>query len=103
MTRRSISSRAEPGLDQGIGEVVVDAEMRIEREGLEHHRHAAAGDRLVGPVLAEDLDAAPVRRDEAGDGAQRRRLSDRARPEQHEEAAFRDTEGQVLEEPATRP
>ena len=25
--------------------------MRIEREGLEHHRHAAAGDRLVGPSL----------------------------------------------------
>ena len=96
-TRRSISARGTPSSTQRIGEILVGGEMRIEREGLEHHRHAAAGDRLVGPILAEDLDPALIRRDQAGDGAQRRGLADRAWPEQHEEAALRHAEGQVLE------
>ena len=54
---------------------------------------------LTGPILAEDLDASPVRRDEAGDDAQRRGLADGARAEQHEEAAFRHGQGQVFEGP----
>ena len=45
-------------LAQRIGEVLVNSEMRIERERLEHHGHAAPCDGSGGHVLARDLEAA---------------------------------------------
>ena len=65
LTRRLISAEAHLRLAQRIGEVLVDGEVRIEREGLENHGHAAPGDRRVGHVAAENLDAAAVEADEA--------------------------------------
>ena len=97
MTRRVISARSDARFAQRIGEVLEDGQVRVEGEGLEDHRHAAPGDRRVGHVAAENLDAAAVRPDEPGDGAQRRRLADGARAENDEETPFGDLQSEVVQ------
>ena len=82
-----------PRLAQRVGEVLRHRQMRVEREGLKHHRHAAAADRRVGDVGAVDLGCCPASgRTSPAIGPQRRRLADRARAEQHEEPALGDLE-----------
>ena len=85
-------------LDQWVGEILEDGEVRIEREGLEHHRNAAPLDGRFGHVPAPQYgSSSAVGRHEPRDGSQRRGLADRTRAEQHEEAALRDVEAQAVE------
>src|SRR5207302_9719611 len=71
--------------------------MRIEREGLEYHRHAAALDRRVCHIDAAQHETAVIGDDEARDRPQRGRLADRAWTEQNEETAFLDIECELIE------
>ena len=80
-----------------IGQVVEGREVRIEREGLKDHRHAAALDRGRGDVRAVERDPAGVRPLEPGDRAQRRGHAGSTRPEDHEELAGRDREVDAVE------
>ena len=77
-------------LPQGVGEVLEGRQMRIEGEALKDHRHVAALDRNAREIVAIHRERAAVRSLEAGDDAQRRGLSRRARAEQHEELAVVD-------------
>ena len=70
--------------------------MRIEREGLEHHRNAAPLDGRAGDVHAPRCGSSRCPADESGDGSQGRGLADGARPEQNEEASLRDVEGETV-------
>ena len=83
---------AEP---QPEGDVVGDGEVRVERVVLEDHRDVAVLRRQVVHDPAADRDR-PVRdRLEARDHAERRRLPAAGRPDEHEELAVRDLEGEV--------
>ena len=84
-TRLSISARRNARLrPRDRRDSVEDRQMRIEREGLKHHRDAAALDGRVRHVGAADLDGPAIGLHQAGDGAQRCRLADRTRAEQDE-------------------
>jgi hypothetical protein len=94
---------AHPGLGnpaqrraQGKGEVVEDAQVRIERVLLEHEGDVAQRRRGGADVLAADEDPTLVRPLEAGDEAQRRRLAGTARPEQDDELARGDVEREIV-------
>ena len=82
----------DAGLAEGIGEVLEDGEVRIEGEGLEHHRDPAIGRRDARDVLAVEFHPPAVRRLEPGDDPQGRGLAGRARPEQAEELPVPDAE-----------
>ena len=75
---------------QRKGDVAVDAHMRIERIGLEYHRQAAFGRRLVGHVLAIDDDAAAAQVLKTSDHAQQGRLSAAGRADEDNELAIID-------------
>ena len=66
--------------------------MGVEGEALEHHRHVAALDRDAREVVPVHRERAAVRPLEAGDDAERRCLSGRARTEQDEELTVLDLE-----------
>ena len=51
--------RGDPGLAQRVGEVLAHGQVRVEREGLEDHRHAAALHRRVGDVAAGEARPGP--------------------------------------------
>ena len=87
----------DAGLRERVGEVLRHGQVRVEREGLEHHRDAAAADRRVGDVDALDADRAGVGPHETADRAQRRGLADRGRPEQREEPALGHLEVHAVE------
>ena len=74
-TRRPISARSTPASRKRIGQVRAHAQMRVEGEGLEDHRHAAPLDGSVGDVAAGEADPAGLQLLEPGDGAQRRGLA----------------------------
>ena len=79
-------------LAQRIGEIIVDGEVRIEREGLEHHRHAAVPDRRSCHVGAAEHEPAFVRHFETCNRPQRRGLANRAWTEDDKKTAFLDIE-----------
>jgi hypothetical protein len=87
----------DPGLAQGIGQVLAHAEVRVEGEGLEHHRHAAPLHRRVGEVAARELDPARVQPLEPGRGPERRRLAGGTGAEQAEELPRPDLEADAVE------
>ena len=74
---------------QGVGDVVLDAEVGKQRQRLEHHAEIAPVRGAVGDVLAVEQDAAGARRLQPGDQAQQRRLAAARRPEEADEAAGR--------------
>ena len=86
-----------PLLAQGIGQIVEGREVRIERERLENHGHAAALHGRLRDVLARERDRAPVRALEPGDAAQGRGLAGGARAEDHEELAGGDVQVDAIE------
>ena len=55
--RASISAFGSPLADEAEAQVLADAHMRIERIGLEHHRHIAGGgnEMIAADVIEEDL------------------------------------------------
>ena len=81
-----------PALAQRVGEIVEGREMRVEREGLEDHRHVAALHRGIGDVAAGKEDPAGIRPLEPGDRAQGGGLAGSARSQDHEELALGDLE-----------
>jgi len=85
----NVSAR-KPAHAQPEGDVPGHGAMREQRVGLEDHAEVAAVHRHVGHVSGADVNAALVRRLEAGDHAQRRGLAAAGRPEQREELAGRD-------------
>ena len=88
---------AQLHLPQRVSEILIGREVRIEGEALEDHRHVAALDRDSCEVVPVDHERAGVRLLEAGDDAERRRLSGRARPEQDEELAVLDLQVDAAE------
>ena len=87
----------DAGFAKRIGEVLEHGEVRVEGEGLEHHRDPAVGRRDARDVLAVEHDPPAVRRLEPGDDPERRRLAGRARPEQAEELPVPDVEVDAVE------
>ncbi len=69
---------------------------REQRQLLEHHVDRAPVGRDPGHAAAADGDLAAVGLDEAGDHAQQRGLAAAGGPEDREEAAARDAEGQLM-------
>jgi hypothetical protein len=82
---------------QPEGDVVVDAEVRVERIALEHHRDIAVarGD-VVDHAVADAHDAL---RDvlEPGDHAERRRLAAAGRADEHHELSVLDGEIEIVD------
>ena len=81
--------RVQARLPQGIGEIVVDRQVRVEREGLEDHPDPAALDGSVGQVSTPRPDGSRVEPLEPGHRAEQRRLAGPARSEDAEELASR--------------
>ena len=77
---------------QREGQVVVHAQVRVERVLLEHEGHVAQGRGEGGDVAPADVHLAGVGPFEPGDEPQRRRLAGAARAEQHNELAAGDVE-----------
>src|SRR3954463_5198895 len=74
---------------QAEGDVVVDRHVRIERVGLEHHRHTPVGRFQICHVPAADADAALGDVLQPGDGPQQRGFSAaRGADKDHELAVF---------------
>jgi hypothetical protein len=88
---------AHPLLAQGIGKIVEGREVRVERERLENHGHAAPLHGRMRDVLAREPYGARVRTLEAGDAAQSRGLTGGARAEDHEELAGGDIQVDATE------
>ena len=86
-TFASISLRGSRRMASGIGDVVEDGLVRVERVGLEDHGDVAVLRQDVGDVAAADQDAAGGDRLEARDHPQRGRLARARRAEQDEELA----------------
>ena len=77
---------------QREGDVLVDVEVRIEPDRLEHHRHVAALGRNVGDVLRTEEYPPGARHLDAGDDVERRRLPAPGRPQQHQQLLRPDLE-----------
>ena len=86
----------QPVLLEAEGDVLLDAHMRKQRIGLEHHVHRPPIGRHAGQVLAAQGDRALARRLEAREHAHERGLAAAGRAEQAEELAFEDVEGQMI-------
>jgi hypothetical protein len=83
---------------QPVADVAAHRQVREQRVVLEHHADLAALDRQARHVVAAEQDAAAgVRRVEAGDQAQRRRLAAAGRAEQHERLAGADRQVERFE------
>ena len=78
-------------------EVAGDVELRIQGVVLEHHRDVAVAWAHAADVTLADQDAPGVERLEAGEHAQRRRLSGTRRADEHEELAVVDREAQPID------
>ena len=77
--------------------VVPDRQVREQRVALEHHVHGPPIGRHTGKVLSFQHHAPLVRRLEAGEQAQQRGLAAAGRPQEREELARIDLEGQVID------
>ncbi len=95
----------QAGLDLGIefwpthtlelqpeGDVFIDREMREQRIGLEHQADGALVGRHAGDVGAVETDMTALDRQQAGNGAHRRRLAAAGRAEQRDQLALADVE-----------
>ena len=82
---------------QRVADVLGDRHVRVERVGLEDHRHVAVLRQHVGDVALADQHAAGGDGFEAGDHAQRRGLAAAGGAEQHEELAVGDGEVEALD------
>ena len=82
---------------QAEGDVLVHAQVRVERVALEHHRDVAVARRHVVDDALADADRALGDRLEAGEHAQRSRLAAAGRPDEHHELAVRDVEVEVVD------
>ena len=71
--------------------------MRIERVGLEHHRHVAGARREVGDIALADEDGAVGDLLEAGDHPQQCRLAATRGADEHEELPIGDLERDVVD------
>ena len=74
-TRAAISAFGEPLVLEAEAEVLLDAHVRVERVGLEHHRHAAGRGQQVVAARAVDADLAGGHLLEPGDHPQQRGLA----------------------------
>ena len=81
--------------DEREADIVASAHVREEREVLENHRHVAFGRGNRIDRLAGDQDLAVVRRFEAEDQAQDRRLAGQRRAEKAKELVVIHGEGRV--------
>ncbi len=79
------------------GDVPLDVEVREQRVGLEDRVDVALVGRLLGDVLAAEVDAALGRVLEAADHPQRRRLAAARRAEQRVEGAALDRERELVD------
>ena len=76
--------------------VVKDIQLRVQRVTFKHHRHVAIR-RLQPPDVAPgDFDAAPLRRDDARNQVQRRRLTGPGRPKHRHEFLVGNAQRQVF-------
>jgi hypothetical protein len=82
---------------QRIGDVVGGAEVREQRQALEHHADRARIGRIARDRPAMDRDHTPRRRDEARDHAQHRGLARAARSQDGEEAALLEREADAID------
>ena len=98
---RISAALATRAVDLGLGraqvleaeaQVLLDAHMRVERVGLEHHRHAARRRQQVVAALAVDVDLAGADLLEAGDHPQQRGLAAAGRADEDGEGAVVDRE-----------
>ena len=92
--RSRFSAAANP---QPEGDVVPDRHVRPQRIALEDHGRRPPLGRLVDHADAVDAHVAGVGLQEAADHAQRRGLAAAGRPEQTDELAIVDVEGQVAD------
>jgi hypothetical protein len=91
-------STAQPVERAGVAQVLLDAEVDVERRPLEHHPHGSQrGARLAAQVVAADRDAALLGREQAGDQGHQRRLAGAVGPEQGREPARRHGEAHLVE------
>ena len=86
-----------PALPQPVGEVLVDAHVRIERVVLEHHRDVALPGASPLTDRAADQDLARRRLVEPGQQSQRGALAAARRADQDQELAVRDLQVEALE------
>ncbi len=86
------------GEAQAEGHVLVDAHMRIERVGLEHHGDLALGRRHVVDLAPADGDLAGRDPLQPGDQAQKRRFPATRRPDKDDELAILHVEIDVVED-----
>ena len=83
---------------QAEAQVLLDAHMRIERVGLEHHRHAARRRQQMVAALAVDVDLAGAHLLEAGDHPQQRGLAAARRADEDRERAVVDREVDAVDD-----
>jgi hypothetical protein len=82
--------------------VLGDAEVRVERVVLEHHRDVAVAGAHAADVTIADEDAAAVERLQAGEHPQRCRLARARRPDEHEQLTVVDAERELVDRRAWR-
>src|SRR5439155_13800019 len=93
----------DPPRLQGVADVLADGHVRPERVGLEDHPDVTLVGRDVDPArgvedgAVAERDLPLLRRLEAGDATERRRLAAPARSEQDEELALLDLESEVVD------
>ena len=87
----------DPARLQAVADVLPDAQMRVERVGLEDHRHVALAGRQVGHVAAADPDLAFGGLLEPRDHPQERRLAAARRPDEHEELTVCDPQRDLFD------
>ena len=83
---------------QAEGDVVVDRHVRVERVGLEHHRHTPVGRFQVSHVPAADADLALGDVFEPGDGTEQRGFSAAGRADEDHELAVLDVQLDVVQD-----
>ena len=96
--RWSISGLGSAQVLQAEAQVLLDVHVRVERVGLEHHRHAARRRQQVVAALAVDVDLAGGDLLEAGDHAQQRGLAAAGRADEDGEGAVVDGEVDAVDD-----
>ena len=96
-------ARGDLGLRQPLvleaeAQVLVDAHVRVERVGLEHHGHAARRRHQMVAARAVDIDLAVADVLEAGDHAQQRRLAAAGGADEDGEGAVIDLEVDAVDD-----
>ena len=87
----------DPADLEPVRDVLRHSHVREQRVVLEHHAGVPLVRRPVGDVVVAEVDVTGGREVEAGHHAQRRRLAAAARPEQREELAGSDGDGDVID------